>query len=102
MKLFLPRFNLPPETTDSGWRPNPTPHNTPCDCLTPQYENMETDEDEEAERPESVGWNELSLHTEVQDTNSEAWKSLEAYVAKVCADGAAEFNPIAEIAVRTA
>ena len=97
MKLFLPRFNVPPEITHSGWRPNPTPHNTPCDCLTPQYENMETDEDEEGERLESVGWNELSLHTEVQDTNSKAWKSLEAYVAKVCADGAAEFNPIAEI-----
>ena len=97
MKLFLPRFNLPQETKDSGWRPNPTPHNTPCDCLTPQYENIEPDEDEEAKRPKSVGWNELSLHTEVQDTNSEAWKSLEAYVAKVRAVGAAEFDPIAEI-----
>jgi hypothetical protein len=42
-------------------------------------------------RPE---WQELLFHTEVQDTGSDVWKSLEAYVAKICDEGSDELNPM--------
>jgi hypothetical protein len=37
------------------------------------------------------------FHPEAQDTDSEAWKSLEAYIAKVREEGADELNPRAGI-----
>jgi len=37
------------------------------------------------------------FHTEVQDTSSDAWKSLESYVEKVRDDGSDELNPISGI-----
>ena len=36
----------------------------------------------------------LSLHTEVQDTDSDAWKALEAYIAKIREEGSDELNPM--------
>lgn len=57
-----------------------------CHCLYAQYEPDEDEPGEEGagqpgiRRPE---WQELLLHTEVQDTNSGAWNSLEAYIAKI-------------------
>jgi hypothetical protein len=53
------------------------------DCLATQYE--------------SVNCQELTLHREVQNQQSDAWKSLEAYIRKVDADGSDELNPIAGI-----
>jgi hypothetical protein len=37
------------------------------------------------------------LHTEVQDTNSDAWNSLEAYIAEVRDDGSDELDPMSGI-----
>ena len=80
MKLFKPRFNQREGTPDSGLTPNPVRRYPICDCLT---------------RPGQ--WQELALHTEIQNTHSDAWKSLEAYIQKVAADGSDELNPIAGI-----
>jgi hypothetical protein len=84
MKLFKPRFNQRHGTPDASLTPNPVRHYAACDCLTPQYE-------------ESGRWQELALHSEIQNTNCDAWKSLETYVQKVDADGNDEFNPIVGI-----
>ena len=83
MKLFRPRFNQPYGTPDSALTPNPVPNYPSCDCLEPQYE--------------SGKWQELALHSEVQDTQSDAWKSLETYIQEVKADGREELNPIGGI-----
>ena len=83
MKLFRARFNQREGTPDSVLTPNPVRCYPTCDCLAPQYE--------------SGKWQELALHSEIQSTRSEAWKSLEAYIRKVAADGSDELNPIAGI-----
>ena len=80
MKLFKPRFNQREGTPDSLLTPNPVRRYPTCDCLTP-----------------AGRWQELALHGEIQDTHSNAWKSLEAYILKVAADGRDELNPIAGI-----
>src|SRR5215831_18494975 len=79
MKLFKPRFNQREGTPDSELAPDPVQHHPSCECLAPQYESKQ--------------WQELVLHNEVQNTNSDAWKSLEAYIRKVRAEGSDEFNP---------
>src|SRR5450631_1011818 len=83
MKLFRARFNQREGTPDSVLTPNPVRCYPTCDCLAPQYESRK--------------WQELALHSEIQSTRSEAWKSLEAYIRKVAADGSDELNPIAGI-----
>ncbi len=95
MKFFRPRFNQRQETPDSELSLNPVRHYASCDCLTPQYED--DDLDDQDENHERAGWQELSLHTEVQDISSDSWKSLEAYISKVHADGSDELNPIVGI-----
>ena len=83
MKLFKPRFNQRHGTPGSALKPNPVRHYPSCECLAPQYE--------------SGKWQELTLHGELQNTHCDAWKSLEAYIQKVDADGSDELNPIAGI-----
>lgn len=83
MKLFKPRFNQRHGTPDAALKPNPVRHYAACDCLAPQNQ--------------SGKWQELALHSEVQNTHSDAWKSLEAYIKKVDAEGNDEFNPRAGI-----
>lgn len=83
MKLFKPRFNQREETPDSELAPNPVLHRPSCECLAPQYESEQ--------------WQELVLHNEIQNTNSDAWKSLEAYIQKVRVEGLDELNPRAGI-----
>src|SRR5919109_728152 len=83
MKLYRARFNQRFGTPDSALTPNPVRRYPWCDCLTPQYESDQ--------------WQELMLHNEVQDPHSEAWKSLEAYIREVAADGGDELNPLAGI-----
>jgi len=95
IKLFYPRFNQREGTPDSELRPNPVRHYASCDCLTPQYKSDSVDDQDG--HHESVRWQELLLHNEVQDISSDAWKSLEAYINKVRADGADELNPMAGI-----
>jgi hypothetical protein len=80
MKLFRPRFNQREGTPDAELRPNPVRRYPSCDCLAPQFESGE--------------WQELTLHGEKQDTQSDAWKSLEEYIQKVAVDGADELNPM--------
>lgn len=83
MTLFKPRFNQREGTPDSELAPNPVRHYPSCDCLAPHYESEQ--------------WQELVLHNKIQNTNSDAWKSLEAYIEKVRADGSDELNPSAGI-----
>jgi hypothetical protein len=83
MKLFKPRFNQRHGTPDSALTPNPVRHRASCDCLAPQFK--------------SGKWQELALHNEIQNKHSDAWKSLEAYIQKVAADGSDELNPMAGI-----
>jgi hypothetical protein len=80
MKVFKPRFNQREGTPDSALTPNPVRRYPTCDCLTRTGE-----------------WQELALHSEIQNTRSDAWKSLEAYILKVAADGSDELNPIVGI-----
>ena len=80
MKLFKPLFNQRRGTPDSELKSNPVRRYPSCDCLELQYEPN--------------GWQELKLHSEVQDIQADAWKSLEDYIEKVHLDGTDEFNPI--------
>jgi hypothetical protein len=83
MKLYKPIFNQRQGTPDSALTPNPVRHYPSCDCLALPYEYGK--------------WHELAFHSEIQNTHSEAWKSLEAYIQKVADDGSDELNPIAGI-----
>lgn len=83
MKLFKPRFNQRLATPDSDVTPNPVRSYASCDCLTPQYKGRK--------------WQELRLHGEIQNPDSDAWRSLEAHIQNVAAEGKDELNPIAAI-----
>lgn len=50
-----------------------------CNCLAPQFEDGV--------------FGELELHSEVQDTQCEAWRILDAFVEKAISDQAKEFSP---------
>lgn len=100
VKLFYPRFNQRSGTPDSELRPNPVRHYASCHCLDSQYDPDEDEMDEQDAGEHPVRWpewQELLFHTEVQDTSSDAWKSLEAYIANVRDDGSDELNPISGI-----
>jgi hypothetical protein len=65
-----------------------------CHCLDAQYEPSELSQEDagkEVVRPE---WQQLLFHREVQDSTSDAWKLLEAYIAKVHDEGSDELNPM--------
>lgn len=51
-----------------------------CHCLDAQYEDNRK-------------WRELSLHSEVQDTNCPAWHKLLELIDRAAADGREEFSP---------
>ena len=93
VRLYRPRFNQRSGTGFGELKPNPVRRYASCHCLDAQYEPIEEEEGEEEQRvrPE---WQELSFHTEVQDTDSDAWKSLEAYIAKIREEGSDELNPM--------
>lgn len=100
VKLFRPRFNQRSETPQAELRPNPVRYYASCHCLDARYELDEDEVDGEDAEERGVRrreWQELLFHSEVQDTSSDAWKSLEAYIAKVRDDGSDELNPIAGI-----
>lgn len=82
MKLFKARFNQRSETPDSELQPNPVRSYALCNCLA---------------RPTQGPRQAPKLHTEFQDTNSDAWKSLEAYIQRLAKEGSDEFNPLAAI-----
>ena len=50
-----------------------------CNCLDPQYEEL--------------GWTELHIHTERQDTECRGWKRLNELIEKAARDGREEFSP---------
>jgi hypothetical protein len=77
MKLFKARFNQREGTPDSELKPNPVRRYPSCDCFAPKD-----------------NWQQLTLHGEIQDTDSDAWKSLEAYIQEVAADQRDELNPM--------
>lgn len=100
VKLFRPRFDQRLGTPLAELRPNPVRNYPSCHCLDAQYELEEDEVGEEGAEERGVRrreWKELLFHTEVQDTSSDAWKSLETYVAKVRDDGSDELNPISGI-----
>jgi hypothetical protein len=100
VKLFRPRFNQRSGTPDAELRSNPVRHYASCHCFDAQYELDEDEVDEEDAGEHGVcrpKWQELLLHSEVQDTNSDAWNSLEAYIAKIRDDGSDELNPMSGI-----
>src|SRR6266550_1288959 len=97
VRLFCPRFNQRSGTPDTELRPNPMRRYASCHCLDAQYERDEMEDESGGEpglRPE---WQELLFHTEVQETDARAWKSLEAYIAKVRDEGSDELNPMVGI-----
>ena len=83
MKLYKARFNQREGTPDSALTPNPVRCYPTCDCLSSQHNPGK--------------WQDLALHGEIQNKNTQAWKALEAYIQKVAADGSDELNPIAGI-----
>jgi hypothetical protein len=82
MKLYKPRFNQRFGTPDSALTTNPVRRYPWCRCFKLQ-------------KPDN--WRPVKLHGEIQDRHSDAWKSLEAYIQKIGADGLDELNPIAGI-----
>ncbi len=93
VKLYRPRFNQRSGTPFAELGPNPVRRYASCHCLDPQYEPDETEAESSGEQSVRPEWQELLFHTEVQDTDSDAWKSLEAYVAKVRKEESDELNP---------
>ncbi len=83
MKLLRARFNQRVGTPDSALTANPVRRYPSCNCLVLQVEFNEP--------------RDSTLHAEIQDINSDASKSLEAYIQKVHAEGGDELNPIAGI-----
>ncbi len=97
LKLFSPRFNQRYATAAVDLRPNPVRRYASCHCLDAQYEPDEPEETGEEGAQANVvrlEWHELLFHTEVQDETSDAWKSLEAYMAKIREEGSDELNPL--------
>ena len=84
MKFFRARFNQSQETPDADLKPNPVRRYASCECLTPQY-------------AETSNWQELGIHADIQNTESEAWKSLEAYLQRIESEENDEFNLLAGI-----
>jgi hypothetical protein len=83
----------PSGTPNAELAPRPERISPCCKCLDAQYGPEEG-------RQEVAGeWQELSFHTEVQDTTSDAWNALETYIAKVREDGSGELNPARGIGV---
>ncbi len=97
VKLFRPRFNQRSGTSDAELRPNPVRRYASCHCLDAQYERDEVEDAGAGEHGLRPEWQELLFHTEVQETDSHAWKSLEAYIAKVRDEGSDELNPMVGI-----
>lgn len=96
VKFFYPRYNQRSGTSPGVLRPNPVRRYAECHCLDAQYELDEDERDEEGVEEDRIRpreWQELQFHAEVQDTNADAWKSLETYIAKVRDDGSDELNP---------
>jgi hypothetical protein len=92
--LFRPRFNQRYATADVELRPNPVRRYASCHCLDAQYEPDEMGEEGAEEKVVRLEWQELLFHTEAQDETSDAWKSLEAYIAKIREEGSDELNPM--------
>jgi hypothetical protein len=82
-KLYKPRFNQRQGTPDSALTPNPVRHYPACDCFARDYQ--------------SGKWQEVALHSEIQNTHSDAWEALEEYIQTAEADGSDKLNPIAGI-----
>jgi hypothetical protein len=79
-KTYPARFNQREGTPDSELQPNPVRCYPSCDCF--------------ADLSKFGKPRELRFHSEIQDVQSEAWKSLEAYIEKVEAEGSDELNPM--------
>ena len=94
MKLFRPRFNQHSGTPHAKLGPNPVRRYASCHCLDAQYGPDEMGEEGAGEKVVRPEWQELLFHTEIQDTASDAWKSLEAYIAKIRDEGSDELNPM--------
>ena len=97
VRLFRPRFNQRSGTSDTELRPNPVRRYASCHCLDAQYEREEVEDEGGGEHGLRPEWQELLFHTEVQETDSHAWKPLEAYIAKVRDEGSDELNPMVGI-----
>lgn len=93
MKLFRPRFSQRSGTLPLELQPNPVQRYASCHCLDAQYQPDEPGEERDGEQAACAEWQELVFHTEVQDTASDAWKSLEAYIAEIRDKGSDELNP---------
>src|SRR5262249_864201 len=91
--LFHAVFDQRSGTPAAELRGNPVRKYANCHCLDAQYESDTVSQvtGEKVVRPE---WQPLLLHTEFQDTTSDVWKALEAYIAKVRDEGSDELNPI--------
>src|SRR5271154_2149618 len=94
VKLFSPRFNQRYATAQVELRPNPVRRYASCHCLDAQYEPDELGEEGDEENVVRLEWQELLFHTEVQDETTDAWKSLEAHIAKIRDEGSDELNPM--------
>jgi len=93
VKLYRARFDQRSGTPFAELRPNPVRRYASCHRLDPQYEPNEEEADGSGQQSLRHEWQELLFHTEVQDTASDAWKSLEAYIAKVREESSDELNP---------
>lgn len=82
-KVYKPRFHQREATPQGKLVANPVRYYASCECVIP---------------PQPPGkWQERTLHSVAEDTHSEAWLSLEAYIREVAGSGADELNPLAGI-----
>jgi hypothetical protein len=93
-RVFRACFDQRSGTTFAELRRNPARNYPLCHCLDAQYRPDDGTQAVAWAEVVTPEWQELSLHTEVQDTTSDAWKALEAYIAKVREEGFDELNPI--------
>src|SRR6202008_3901394 len=91
VRLYSARFNQRFGTPKDQLRHNPVRRYASCHCLDAQYEPEPSENEGEVEGEAAAEhatreWQELCFHTEMQDTSSDAWNTLEAYIEKVRAD----------------
>jgi hypothetical protein len=73
VKLYRPRFNQRSGTPFAELRPNSVLRYAACHCLDPQYELDVAEAESHGQQSARSEWRELLFHTEVQDTDSDAW-----------------------------
>ena len=83
MKRYWPLFNQPSDTPDPERRGSPVRRYPTCSCIRPHGKKGQ--------------YAFSAFHEDVQDTQTEAWRSLEHYIESVRSSGGEIFDPISAL-----